>query len=113
MDLKSLSNLGRLEKKFDLTTGVSLTLHTLSAMEMQKCIGEIPSGLSDAAWLSATNLSLLTYSTSHINNEAITFEQARDFYLNLQISLLNDAALFLGTLKTEQDAIIEELKKKV
>jgi hypothetical protein len=113
MDLKSIKSLGRVEKKFELLKGYTLTLHTLSSSEMQDCISEIPNGLSDAHWLSAMNLALLSYSTSHINDEVITLEQAKEFYKNLQITLLNDAALFLGTLKTEQDAVLEELKKKV
>ena len=113
MDLKSISTLGRIERKVELTKELSLTLHTLSALETQKCLAELPNSLSDASYRNVIlQMALLVYSTSHIDNNPVTLEQAKEFYQNLQAPLFNAAAEQLEILNTEQAAVLEELKKK-
>lgn len=114
MDLKSFGSLGKITKQVEVTKELSVTLHSLSTVETQKALGEIPSSLnSDASYRGLImQMGFLIYATSHINNEPITLEQAKEFYSNLQTPLFNEIYTKFDELSQPQQTAIEELKKK-
>ena len=114
MDLKSFGSLGKVEKKVELTKDLNVTLHSLSTLETQKALAEIPSALnSDASYRGLImQMAFLMYATSHINNEAVTLEQSKEFYSNLQTPLFNEVYSKFDELSQPQQEALDLLKKK-
>lgn len=114
MDLKSFGSLGKVTKQVEVTKDLNVTLRSLSTLETQKALAEIPSSLtSDTSYRGLTmQKAFLKYATTHINNEAITLEQADEFYSNLQTPLFNDVYIAFDSLSTPQQEALDILKKK-
>ena len=114
MDLKSLSQLGRIEKEFELAPGVKIKLHTLSVMDQQKALLDIPEGVAqdESARFLQMQQAILVYATDSVNDEKLTLEQAKELYSGIQYPVLIE--LFNRYLEAagEQSKILEELKKK-
>ena len=115
MDLKSFGSLGKVEKKIELTKDLSVTVHSLSVVETQKSLAELPSNLtSDTSYRGfVMQMAFLVYATSHVNNEAVTLDQAKEFYQNLQTPLFNVAYNEFDSLAQTQQEALDSLKKKV
>lgn len=114
MDFKSFGSLGKVDKKVELTKDLNVTIHSLSAGETQKALAEIPSALnSDASYRGMImQMAFLMYATSHINNEAVTLEQSKEFYTSLQTPLFNEIYAKFDELSQPQQEALEGLKKK-
>lgn len=115
MDLKSLHNLGRVAKEFEIVKGLNVSLHTLSAMEQQKALAELPTsatGIDPAHRTVILQSALLIYALDTINGEKATLEQAKEFILGLQAPLFNEIYNSYDLIAREQDAAVEALKKK-
>lgn len=114
MDLTSFGSLGRIEKEVVINSELRVKLHTLSALESQKALAELPSSLnSDVAHRSIVlQLSYLIYSTSEVNGTKISLEESKAFYYALQAPVFNEIYSHLDTLIQESQAAVEALKKK-
>lgn len=114
MDFKSFGFLGRVEKKVEISKDLSVTIHSLSTLETQKALAELPSAMNaDTAYRGILmQIAFLVYSTSHINDQAVTLDQAKDFYHNLQSPLFNQIYGEFDLLAEPQQQALEELKKK-
>ena len=114
MDLKAFGSIGKVTKQMEVTKDLTVTLHSLSTVETQRALAEIPSSLNnDASYRGLImQMGFLIYATSHINNELVTLEQAKEFYSNLQTPLFNDIYTQFDSLSQSQQLALEELKKK-
>ena len=114
MDLKVFGSLGKVTKQVEVAKDLTVTLHSLSTVETQKALAEIPSSLNnDASYRGLImQMGFLIYATSHINNEPVTLEQAKEFYSSLQTPLFNEIYTQFDNLSQPQQVALEELKKK-
>lgn len=112
MDLKSVGSLGRVTKQVELTKEWNVTLKSLSTVETQKALAEIPSSLTnDTSYRGLTmQKAFLKYATTHINNEAVTLEQVDEFYSNLQTPLFNEVYTAFDALSQAQQEALDILK---
>lgn len=117
MDLKSFSTLNRVEREFDVVNGLKISMHTLSVLQQQQALAELPTsplGTTDPA-LRAVILqqALLIYAIDSINGEKVDVQKVKDFIQNLQAPIFNVIYNCYDQLAQEQDKTLEELKKKV
>lgn len=115
MPLKSLASLGRIEKEFEISAEFKVKLHTLNSRENQKVLLEAPTQGDAVARYTYLQLVTLMYATDELNGEKISDAnraELREVYGNLQNKILDVLFDKYLELITEQDAIVEELKKK-
>ena len=115
MDLKSFSALNRVEKEFEILDGLKVSMHTLSVIQQQQALSELPtSPLGQDLALRALVLqqALLVYALDAINGEKITLQQAKDFIQNAQAPIFNEIYNCYDLMAQEQDKILTELKDK-
>jgi hypothetical protein len=116
MDLKSFSALNRVEKEFDVVNGLKLSMHTLSVLQQQQALSELPtSQLSMDNALRAVILqqALLIYAIDSINGQKVTIQESKEFIQNLQAPIFNAVYNCYDLMAQEQDKTLEELKKKL
>ncbi len=116
MDLKSFSTLNRVEKEFDVVSGLKISMHTLSVLQQQQALAELPSStLAMDTALRAVILqqALLIYALDSINGQKVSVQEAKDFIQNLQAPIFNAIYNCYDLMAQEQDQTLEELKKKV
>lgn len=113
MDFTNFGSLGRIEKEFILNSTLRVKLHTLSALESQKALAELPSSLnSDVAHRNIVlQLSYLIYSTSEINGTKVSLDESKAFYYALQAPVFNEIYSYLDALLQESQVTVEALKK--
>ena len=116
MDLKSFSALNRVEKDFDVVDGLKVKMHTLSVLQQQQALAELPTsplGMDTALRAVILQQALLIYAIDEINGEKIDVVKSKDFVQNLQAPIFNALYNCYAELAQEQDKTLEELKKKV
>jgi len=116
MDLKSFSALNRVEKEFDVLEGLKVRMHTLSVLQQQQALAELPTsplGMDTALRAVILQQALLIYAIDEINNEKIDIAKSKEFVQNLQAPIFNALYNCYNELAQEQDKTLEELKKKV
>lgn len=116
MELKSFSALNRVEREFDVFTGLKVKMHTLSVLQQQQALAELPPsplGMDNGLRTVILQQALLVYAIDAINGEKVTLQQTKDVIQNLQAPVFNALVNCYDELAQEQDKILEELKKKV
>jgi len=116
MDLKSFSTLNRVEKEFDVVNGLKISMHTLSVLQQQQALAELPSStLAMDTALRAVILqqALLIYALDSINGQKVSIQEAKDFIQNLQAPIFNAIYNCYDEMAQEQDKTLIELKKKL
>jgi hypothetical protein len=116
MELKSFSSLGRIEKEFEVLDGLKLSMHTLSVLQQQQTLAEIPAatlGTDQALRTFVLQQALLVYAIDSINGEKVTLEQAKQFIQSLQAPVFNEIYNCYDLMAQEQDSTLVALKKKV
>jgi len=116
MDLKSFSALNRVEKEFDVLEGLKVRMHTLSVLQQQQALAELPTsplGMDTALRAVILQQALLIYAIDEINGEKIDIAKSKEFVQNLQAPIFNALYNCYNELAQEQDKTLEELKKKV
>jgi hypothetical protein len=116
MDLKSFSAMNRVEKEFEVVPGLKISMHTLSVLQQQQTLAELPSStLAMDTALRAVILqqALLVYAIDSINGQKVTVQEVKDFVQNLQAPIFNAICNCYDLMIQEQDKTLEELKKKV
>jgi len=117
MELKSLSQLGCIEKEKEILKGLKLKLRTLSSSEQQEIqellpITNIEQAVSPSL-ITKLQIHTLAKATVAVNEMAPTNkEELLKIYAELQTPVLNEAYKFYLELLGEQDKLVEELKKK-
>lgn len=113
MDLKSLAQLGRIEKEVEVNKELRVKLHTLSTIEQQVALSSVPETIENVtARFTFLQVSVLTQATDAVNGEAITKDQAKEFYDNMQYNILSEIFTAYSDVAGEQSKVMEELKKK-
>jgi len=113
MDIKSLAQLGRIEKEVEINKELHVRLHTLSVTEQQIALSSVPEAVENVtARFTYLQASILTQATDAVNGESITKEQAKELYDNMQYNILSDLFTAYSEVAGEQSKIMEELKKK-
>ena len=113
MDIKTLSQLGRVEKEIELNKELRVKLHTLSALEQQTALSSVPENIENvAARFAMLQVSVLTQAVDSINGEAISKDQAKELFNTMQYSILSDLFTAYSEMSNEQTQVMEELKKK-
>ena len=116
MDLKSFSALNRVEKDFDVVNGLKVKMHTLSVLQQQQALAELPIspvGMDTALRAVILQQALLIYAIDEINGQKANPQETKEFVQNLQAPIFNALYNCYDQLAQEQDATLEELKKKV
>lgn len=113
MTLNSLSQLGKVEKEFEILKDVFVKLHTLPVSEQQNALMDIPETVKDeAVRFMYLQQSILSRATTSVNGEVKTLEQLRSMYSEMQYPLLTLLFTKYIELADEQNKVIEDLKKK-
>jgi hypothetical protein len=116
MDLKSFSSLNRIEREFDIVNGLKVSLHTLSVLQQQQALAELPTspaGQDPALRAVILQQALLIYALDSLNGKAITVQESKEFIQNLQAPIFNEIYNCYDVLAQEQDTTLTELKKKL
>jgi len=116
MDLKSFSSLNRVEREFDIVDGLKISMHTLSVLQQQQALSELPPaplGTDNALRAVILQQALLIYALDTINGEKVTTQFAKDFIQGLQSPIFNEIYNCYNLMAEEQDKTLEALKKKV
>ncbi|MGH7974984.1 MAG: hypothetical protein ACREBR_05635 [bacterium] len=116
MDLKSFSNLNRVEKEFEIVNGLKISMHTLSVLQQQQALAELPTsplGMDAALRAVILQQALLIYAIDSINGTKVTVQEAKEFIQNSQAPIFNAIYNCYDQMAQEQDQTLEELKKKV
>lgn len=113
VDIESLAKLGRVEKEIEVNKGLKIKIHTLSALEQQTALTSVPQDApSEFARLSHLQHAVLVQAVEEVNGEKISKDQSKKLFGALQASLVSDIFTQHSLLSKEQDAVLEELKKK-
>lgn len=111
MELKSLDQLGRVEREIELGDH-KFQMHTLSVLEQQRAIKNIPDDVDDdAEKFSYLMVSVLSQATAKINDESISIDKLKHVYNNMQYNMLSRLFAKYLELSTDQTKIVDELKK--
>lgn len=116
MDLKSFSTLNRVQREFDVVTGLKISMHTLSVLQQQQALAEVPTsqlGSDPALRTVILQQALLIYAIDTINGEKVEFPALKDFIQNLQAPIFNEIYSCYDLMAQEQDNTLIELKKKL
>jgi hypothetical protein len=116
MDLKAFSSLNRVEREFDVVSGLKVSMHTLSVLQQQQALAEIPTsplGADTALRAVILQQALLVYALDTINGEKVDLQTAKKFIQDLQAPIFNEIYNCYDTMAQEQDKTLDELKKKV
>lgn len=116
MDLKSFSALNRVEKEFDVVSGLKISMHTLSVLQQQQALAELPTsplGMDTALRAVILQQALLIYAIDTINGEKVDIKFIKDFIQGLQAPIFNAIYNCYDQMAQEQDVTLEELKKKL
>ncbi len=116
MDLKSFSNLNKIEREFDVVTGLKVSMHTLSVLQQQQALAEIPTspvGTDTALRAVILQQALLIYALDSINGEKVDLQTAKKFIQDLQAPIFNEIYNCYDLMAQEQDKTLTELKKKL
>jgi hypothetical protein len=116
MDLTSFASLNRIAKEFDVVNGLKISLHTLSVLQQQQALSELPTsplGQDPAFRAVILQQALLIYAIDSINGKPATVQEAKEFIQNLQAPIFNEIYNCYDMMAQEQDKTLEELKKKV
>ena len=112
-ELRSLIQLGRVEKEIEINEKLKVTVHTLSVLEQQKVMESLPiSDMSEVAKFVHLQRLTLIQVTTKINGLDVTIEEAKEFYDSLQYSVLAETFTRYSSLTDDQEKALEELKKK-
>lgn len=112
MSIASLAQLGRVEKEIEINSQLKVKLHTLSVMEQQKALAEIPESADAMTKFAHMQIASLVYATSEINGSKAMPEELKSFYSELQQTLLTSIFDQYLLLTEDQNKQLEELKKK-
>lgn len=115
MDLKSFSSLGLIQKEFEIVTGLKIKMHTLSVMQQQAALSQLPNsplGQDPALRAVVLQQALLIYALDELNDDKIDLPKATEFIQNLQAPIFNEIYNCYDLMAQEQDSILSELKKK-
>ncbi len=111
MDLKSLAQLGRVEKEIEIQ-GFKFKLHTLSVSDQQGALLSIPDGVKDeAVRLLKLQEAILVFATDTINEESVDKKKLQEIYSSLQPKVLSYIFSKYSELTKDQDVVLGELKK--
>jgi hypothetical protein len=114
MDLKSLAQLGRIEKEFEVVPGVKVKFHTLSVVEQQKALASIPDNvLDDNARWAYMQQAILVHATDSVNDQKPELAALRELYGTMQYSILVEFFTRYLEVVADQNSILDELKKKM
>jgi hypothetical protein len=116
MDLKSFSNLNRVEREFDVVNNLKVSMHTLSVLQQQQALAELPTsplGMDNALRAVILQQALLIYAIDSINGEKVDLPTVKKFIQDLQAPIFNAIYNCYDQMAQEQDLALEELKKKV
>jgi hypothetical protein len=113
MDLKSLAQLGRIEKEVEVNKELRVKLHTLSTIEQQIALSSVPEAVENVtARFTYLQVAVLIQATDAVNGESVTKEQAKELYDNVQYNILSEIFTAYSDVAGEQTKVMEELKKK-
>ena len=116
MDLKSFSSLNRVEKEFDVVNGLKVSMHTLSVLQQQQALAELPAspvGQDPALRAVVLQQALLIYALDSVNGSKVSLQEAKDFIQSLQAPIFNEIYNCYDQMAQEQDVTLTELKKKL
>lgn len=116
MDLKSFSSLNKVEKEFEIVQGLKISMHTLSVVQQQQALAELPVaplGTDSALRTIIMQQALLIYAIDTINSEKVDLPTVKKFIQELQAPIFNEIANCYGLMAEEQDKSLEALKKKL
>lgn len=112
VDIDSLSKLGRVAKEFDIVPGLKVSLKTLSMQEQHDVLASVPNTLTDpTSQFHSLQKALLVASTELINGEKVVKADLEKLYSNLQETVFQAVAEKYTSLLTEQNSVIDALKK--
>jgi hypothetical protein len=113
MSLDTLSKLGRVEQEFEIINGLTVKLHTLSAVEQQQALASVPDAVNDdIAKFYHLQQALLVYATDSINGQVLSKDDLRKLYGEMQNAIFQAIFEKYNALAEEQNKLIEDLKKK-
>lgn len=112
MELKSLAQLGRVEKEVDITKELKVKFHTLSVAEQQNVFLNVPETLTDEARISHIQVAVLAQAIDTINGEPVDKTKLAEQLRNMQFRLLAEMFDAYAALAEEQNTVLDELKKK-
>ena len=113
MDIKSLAQLGRIEKEIEVNKELRVKLHTLSAIEHQMALASVPETVENVtARFTFLQVGVLVQATDMVNGEVVTEAQAKELYENMQYNMLSDIFTAYSEIANDQAKVMEELKKK-
>jgi hypothetical protein len=111
MDLKSLSQLGRIEKEVEVQ-GFKFKLHTLSATDQENAVLSIPKDVEDdTVRLLKLQRAVLVQATDAINGESVDKKDLEQVYSEIQPKILSRLFGEYAEMMKSQDDLIGELKK--
>lgn len=116
MELQNFALLNRVEKEFDVVNGLKIKMHTLSVLQQQQALSELPTsplGQDPALRAVVLQQALLVYALDSINGEKIDLQKAKDFIQNLQAPIFNEIYNCYDIMAQEQDSTLQTLKKKL
>jgi hypothetical protein len=111
-ELRSLKQLGRVEKELDINKELKLIVHTLSVLEQQVVMERLPEGGNDISRFVTLQKETLVEAIDKINNLDVTKEDVREFLESLQYNILAEIFTKYNMLAEDQTKLLDELKKK-
>jgi hypothetical protein len=115
MDLTNFYSLAKVAKEFDVVSGLKVSMHTLSVLQQQQALAELPTsplGIDTALRAVILQQALLIYAIDSINGEKVDIKSAKDFIQNLQAPIFNAIYNCYDVMAQEQDVTLVELSKK-
>lgn len=112
MELKSLEQLGRVEKEVEITKDLKIKFHTLSVAEQQKVFLTVPETLTDEARISHIQVAILAQAIDAVNGESVDKTKLTEQLRGMQFRLLAEFFDAYAALAEEQNIVLDELKKK-
>lgn len=112
MDLKSLTQLGRVEKEV-VVNGFKIKLHSLTVADQQKVLLNVSEEMKDdTARLLQLQKAILVYAVDSINGEVVPKEDLQKLFEELQPAILSNLFSAYLEIVEEQSKVLDELKKK-
>jgi len=115
IELKDISQLGRIEKTQEVFNGLTVTLQSLSASHQHKALAALPpESLDTLARFTALQIETLIYATIEINGKKYNDNnrsELRSLYSEMQNKILQEIYGLYTEIAKEQNEVITSLKK--
>src|SRR5579863_9279539 len=115
MDLKSFSALNRVEKEFDVVEGLKVTMHTLSVLQQQQALAELPTsplGMDTALRAVILQQALLIYAIDAITVKRLMYKNLRNSFKTFRLQSLTRFIIVMINWLKNRIKLLKSLKKK-